>query len=90
VAFSKTDFRNDLFGFDIPTLVIHGTDDKIVPKAMGINAAKAISGAIFKEYAGGPHGLFITHKQQLIEDLVQYLGDTQVERLPIFQELNPH
>jgi non-heme chloroperoxidase len=77
-AFGKTDFRDDLRSFDIPTMVIHGTDDKTVPKAMGLNAAKAIPGAIFKEYSGAPHGLFITHKDQLIHDLIEFFGRTSV------------
>lgn len=74
-AFGKTDFRTDLKSFTMPTLIIHGTADKIVPIApSGEAAAKGIPGAIFKKYDGAPHGLFITHRNQLIEDLFSFLG----------------
>jgi non-heme chloroperoxidase len=73
-AFGKTDFRPDLKAFTIPTLVIHGTADKNVPiGATGDAAAKGIANAKYLRYEGAPHGLFITHKNQLIEDLVSFL-----------------
>lgn len=72
-AFGHTDFHGDLEAFDIPTLVIHGGSDKIVPVSIGAEAARAIPGAEFREYEGAPHGLFITHKEQLNEDLADFL-----------------
>lgn len=74
-AFATTDFRPDLAAFDIPTLVIHGTDDKTVPiDAAGRAAAAGISGATLIEYEGAPHGLFATHKARLTRDLLGFLG----------------
>lgn len=73
-AFGYTDFREDLRAFDVPTLIIHGSDDKVVPiKTSGEAASKLIRGSVFKVYDGAPHGLFITHKKALNEDLVQFL-----------------
>ncbi len=73
-AFGKTDFRADMNAFDLPTLIIHGTSDKTVPiEVSGEAAAKLLPKAEFKKYEGAPHGLFITHKQQLNEDLVSFL-----------------
>ncbi len=73
-AFATTDFRRDLAAFTVPTLIIHGTDDKTVPiDATGRAAARAISHAKLIEYKGGAHGLFATHKDQLTRDLLAFL-----------------
>ena len=73
-AFATTDFRPDLASFNVPTLVIHGTNDKTVPiDTSGRQAAAAIPGARLVEYDGAPHGLFASHKRQLIEDVVQFV-----------------
>jgi pimeloyl-ACP methyl ester carboxylesterase len=73
-AFSSTDFRADLSAFRVPTLVIHGTGDKIVPIDISARAAaKGISGAQLIEYDGAPHGLFASHKERLIADLLAFL-----------------
>ncbi len=73
-SFATTDFRPDLAAVTVPTLVIHGTDDKTVPiDASGRPAAKAIATATLKEYEGAPHGLFATHKEQLEHDLLHFL-----------------
>ncbi len=73
-AFSETDFTEDLKNFDVPTLVIHGDDDQIVPiDAAGRAAAKLVKDATLKVYAGAPHGLTDTHKQQLNEDLLKFV-----------------
>ncbi len=73
-AFGHTDFRDDMRAFDIPTLIIHGDEDQTVPmKTAGEQAAKLVPHAIFKIYQGAPHGLFITHKQQLSNDLGSFL-----------------
>lgn len=73
-AFSTTDFRADLPAFKVPTLVIHGVDDKIVPIAVSARlTASGISGSRFSEYEGAPHGLFATHKLRLNQDLLSFL-----------------
>jgi len=75
-AFSATDFRPDLKKIDVPTLVIHGDDDQIVPiNVGGARSAKMIKGATFKVYAGGPHGVMVTHRQQLNDDLLTFVRD---------------
>jgi non-heme chloroperoxidase len=74
-AFGKTDFRQDLPAFTIPTLVIHGTSDKTVPiDAAGRAAAKGIAGAKLLEYDGEPHGLFATVPDRLNADLIAFIG----------------
>lgn len=73
-AFSETDFTEDLKMFDVPTLIIHGDDDQIVPiGAAAIRSAKLIRNAILKIYPGAPHGLAITHKYQINADLLSFL-----------------
>lgn len=74
-AFATTDFRTDLASFKVPTLIIHGTADKTVPiDAAGRAAAAGIANATLIEYDGAPHGLFATHKDKLIADLLDFLG----------------
>ena len=73
-AFSSTDFRPDLKAFEVPTLIIHGTDDKTVPiDASGRAAAAGIAQSRLVEYDGEPHGLFATAKERLTEDLLTFL-----------------
>ncbi|PXW33918.1 UNVERIFIED_CONTAM: non-heme chloroperoxidase [Williamsia faeni] len=73
-AFSATDFREDLDTFDVPTLVIHGDDDQVVPFEVGGKAsAERIKGAELKVYAGAPHGITDTHKTKLNDDLLAFL-----------------
>ncbi len=73
-AFGTTDFRSDLASFKVPTLIIHGTSDKIVPiDATGRIAAKLVEDAHYIEYDGAPHGLFVTHQQQLTNDLLAFM-----------------
>jgi non-heme chloroperoxidase len=75
-AFSETDFTEDLKKFDVPTLIIHGDDDQIVPiGAAAIAAAKLVKNATLKIYPGAPHGLTDTHKDQLNADLLSFLKD---------------
>ncbi|QII30571.1 alpha/beta hydrolase [Stenotrophomonas maltophilia] len=73
-AFSATDFRGDLEKFDVPTLVIHGDDDQIVPiDVAGRMSAKLIKGARLIVYPGAPHGLTETHKDKVNQDLLAFL-----------------
>ncbi|GLY00167.1 MULTISPECIES: alpha/beta hydrolase [Actinoplanes] len=74
-AFSATDFRGDLAKFDVPTLVVHGDDDQVVPFEVGGQASAAlIKDAELKVYAGAPHGITDTHKEQLNNDLLAFLN----------------
>lgn len=73
-AFAETDFRRDLEAISVPTLVIHGNADQIVPlEASSARMAKIIPAAQAVVYEDGPHGLFITHKEQLSQDLVNFV-----------------
>ncbi|MFC8042086.1 alpha/beta fold hydrolase [Nocardia sp. NPDC057353] len=73
-AFSATDFRPDLDAVDVPTLVIHGDDDQVVPFEVGGKAAAArIRGAALTVYPGAPHGITDTHRDELNEDLLAFL-----------------
>ena len=77
-AFSETDFTEDLKRFDIPTLIIHGDDDQVVPIAIsGNRSAKLIRDAQYKVYKGAPHGLMATHQQQFNEDLLEFARQRQ-------------
>ncbi len=73
VAFSQTDFTEDLKKFDVPTLIIHGDDDQIVPIDAAARASKTlVPHAELKVYAGAPHGITDTHKDQLNADLLAF------------------
>src|SRR2546425_12229089 len=73
-AFSQTDQTEDLKRFDIPTLIIHGDDDQIVPIAdSALLSSKIVKGATLKIYPGAPHGLTFTHKEQFNADLLSFL-----------------
>jgi non-heme chloroperoxidase len=73
-AFSETDFTEDLKKFDVPTLIVHGDDDQIVPIGASAHlSAKLVKGATLKVYPGAPHGLATTHKNQLNEDLLAFV-----------------
>lgn len=75
-AFSATDFRKDLERFNVPTLVIHGGDDQIVPLDISGKASAArIKGARLIVYPGAPHGLTDTHKDRFNKDLLDFLED---------------
>jgi len=74
--FSETDFTPDLARFDVPTLVIHGDDDQIVPIAASARrTAELIIGSKLLVYAGAPHGLATTHKDRLNQDLLAFLSN---------------
>jgi non-heme chloroperoxidase len=72
-AFSETDFTEDLKRFDLPTLILHGDDDQIVPiGASALASSKLVRNATLKVYPGAPHGLTDTHKDQLNADLLAF------------------
>jgi non-heme chloroperoxidase len=73
-AFSETDFTEDLKKFDVPTLILHGDDDQIVPiVAAGLLSAKIVKGAILKVIPGAPHGMCSTLKDQINAELLAFL-----------------
>jgi non-heme chloroperoxidase len=73
-AFSETDLTEDLQRIDVPTLIIHGDDDQIVPiGASALKSSKLVKDATLKVYPGAPHGLFATHKDQFNADLLAFL-----------------
>lgn len=74
-SFSNTDFRDELHTIKVPTLIIHGDDDKIVP--IGLTSQKAsesIKNNTYIVYEGAPHGLFYTERERLNEDLLDFLN----------------
>jgi non-heme chloroperoxidase len=72
-AFSETDFTEDLKKFDVPTLVLHGDDDQIVPiGASAMLSSKMIKGATLKIYPGAPHGMCSTLKDQVNTELLAF------------------
>jgi non-heme chloroperoxidase len=75
-AFSETDFTEDLKKFDVPTLILHGDDDQIVPiGASALLSAKIVKGATLKVYPGLPHGMCSTHKDQINTDLLAFVRE---------------
>jgi len=72
-AFSETDFTEDLKKFDVPTLILHGDDDQIVPiAAAGLMSAKIVKNAKLKVYPGFPHGMPATNADQINADLLAF------------------
>ena len=73
-AFSETDFTEDLERIDVPTLVMHGDDDQIVPYADSAPlSAKLLKHGTLKTYAGFPHGMCTTHAEQINADLLDFV-----------------
>jgi non-heme chloroperoxidase len=73
-AFSETDLTEDLKKFDVPTLILHGDDDQIVPiGASALMSSKIVKGSILKVYPGHPHGMCQTHKDEINADLLAFL-----------------
>lgn len=73
-AFSETDFRHDMAKIDVPTLVIHGDADQVVPfEATGQLAASLIKGSQLKVYAGAPHATCVTHQDDINRDLLAFI-----------------
>jgi non-heme chloroperoxidase len=72
-AFSETDFTEDLKKFDVPTLILHGDDDQIVPiGAAGLMSAKIVKNATLKVYPGYPHGMFTTHADEINAEMLSF------------------
>jgi non-heme chloroperoxidase len=72
-AFSETDFTEDLKKFDVPTLILHGDDDQIVPiGASALMSSKLVKGATLKVYPGFPHGMCTTNPDQINADLLSF------------------
>jgi len=75
-AFSETDFTGDLKKFDVPTLVLHGEDDQIVPvKNSAMKSARLIKGAKDVYYPGAPHGITATHQDQINAELLAFIKE---------------
>jgi non-heme chloroperoxidase len=73
-AFSETDQTEDLKKFDVPTLILHGDDDQIVPiQASAMLSSKLIKGAVLKVYKGAPHGMCTTLKDEVNADLLAFI-----------------
>jgi non-heme chloroperoxidase len=73
-AFSETDLTEDLKKFDVPTLILHGDDDQIVPiGASALLSSKLVPGAILKIYPGAPHGMCTTEKDKVNRDLLEFI-----------------
>ena len=82
-AFSETDFTEDLKKFDVPTLVLHGEDDQIVPvQDSARKSARLIKGAKDIYYPGAPHGITATHQDQVNAELLAFLRSSPAPRLP--------
>jgi non-heme chloroperoxidase len=80
-AFSETDFTEDLKRFDVPTLVLHGEDDQIVPvKDSARKSARIIKGAKDIYYPGAPHGITATHQDQINAELLRFLRSSPAPR----------
>jgi non-heme chloroperoxidase len=81
-AFSETDFTEDLKKFDVPTLVLHGEDDQIVPvKNSAVKSAQLIKGAKDIYYPGAPHGITATHQDQINAELLAFIKEEEKYRV---------
>ena len=77
-AFSETDFNEDLKKFDVPTLIMHGDDDQVVPIGItALRSSKIIKNAALKVYPGYPHGMPQTHKDVINTDLLEFIQQPQ-------------
>ena len=90
-AFSETDFTDDLKRFDVPTLIMHGDDDQIVPiGASAMLSSKLVKGAALKVYPGLPHGMCQTHKDLINQDLLAFISGKAVEGATAGQDAPAH
>jgi len=80
-AFSETDMTEDLKKIDVPTLILHGDDDQIVPiAASAMLSAKLVKNAELKVYKGAPHGMCTTHKDTVNQDLLDFIARKESRR----------
>jgi non-heme chloroperoxidase len=80
-AFSETDTTEDLKKFDVPTLILHGDDDQIVPiGSAAMMSSKIVKGAQLKVYKGAPHGMPTTLKHQINQDLLAFIEGNEVAK----------
>ena len=78
-AFSETDFTEDLKRFDVPTLILHGDDDQIVPiGAAALLSSKIVKGSTLKIYPGAPHGMCSTLKERVNAELLAFIEEAKV------------
>ena len=78
-AFSETDLTEDLKKIDVPTLILHGDDDQIVPIAdSALLSAKIVKGATLRVISNAPHGMCSTHKDQINAELLGFIKGEQV------------
>ncbi len=87
-AFSETDQTEDLKKFDVPTLILQGDDDQIVPiKAAGMQSSKIVKNATLKIYPGAPHGMCTTLKDQVNTDILAFIENKlpAPEKTPMLQ-----
>jgi non-heme chloroperoxidase len=79
----ETDFTEDLKRFDVPTLLLHGEDDQVVPvRSSSMKSARLITGAKDVYYPGAPHGITATHQDQINAELLAFLRSSPVQQLP--------
>ena len=77
-AFSETDFTEDLMKVDVPTLILHGDDDQIVPiGASAMMSAKLVKGAVLKIYPGFPHGMPTTNADEINNDMLAFFAESR-------------
>jgi non-heme chloroperoxidase len=80
-AFSETDMTEDLKKIDVPTLILHGDDDQIVPIAdSAMLSAKLVKNAELKIYKGAPHGMCTTEKNKVSQDLLAFIGGAKAQQ----------
>jgi non-heme chloroperoxidase len=78
-AFSETEQTEDLKAFDVPTLIVHGDDDQIVPiEASALQSSKLVKNAVLRIYPGAPHGLASTLADQLNKDLLEFIQTSRI------------
>ncbi len=80
-AFSETDLTEDLKKIDVPTLILHGDDDQIVPiGAAALMSSEIVKDAVLKVYKGAPHGMCTTHKDRVNADLLEFFQGAALKR----------
>ncbi len=85
-AFSETDLTHDLAKVDVPTLILHGDDDQIVPiAASALKSSRLIKGAELRIYEGAPHGMATTHKTRINKDLLEFARSVAAQVQPATQ-----